>query len=153
MEPTPTPRESPKLDIADVPEEKTDPGRLVSIGEMRHSTFVTRIIIGGAAAFVGAGGFAGVVAAASLVRTEARAQAKQEVIEQMKVVVTIDAGMKGIEARMGAVEQQVPQLRAEVYEQRLENRDIYRAIMERKRSDRLEGPPPAAPPRIDGGPP
>jgi hypothetical protein len=143
---------SPEPDLPLEPEEKTDPGRLVSLGEMRHSTNITRLLVGGAAAFLGAGGFAGVVAAASLVRNEARAQAAVEVRAQMKAVATIDAGLDGLKARVVTIEQQVPQLRTEVYEQRLETRDLYRAIMERKRSDRLEGPPPPAPARIDGGP-
>lgn len=73
----------------------------------------------------------------------------------------VDAGMKTQEQRLTAVEQQVPQLRQEVFESRMETRDLYKAVMERKRSARLERPPPpidagipiiVVPPVIDGGP-
>jgi hypothetical protein len=121
---------------------------------MRHSIRITRWVFGVVGAIVTSGaGAGGIVAALSVVRTEARAQAQAEVTERMKTVATIDAGQEGLKVRVVTLEQQVPQLRAEVYEQRLENRDIYRAIMERKRSQRFEGPPPAPPSRFDGGPP
>lgn len=68
----------------------------------------------------------------------------------------IDAGaataVAPLKGRVEAVEQQVPQLRAEVvqlraevHEQRLETRDLYRAVMDGRRSVRLENPPVAAP--------
>jgi hypothetical protein len=61
-----------------------------------------------------------------------------------------DAGMKGLESRVVAVEQQVPQLREELHEARQDTHDLYRAIMEGKRSERLERPLPPLP--KDGGP-
>jgi hypothetical protein len=145
--------------VPGAPEEKTDPGRQVTVGEMRRSNNVTRVIIGAAAAFVGAGGFAGVVAAASLVRTEARAQAKEEVRDQMKVVATIDAGQKGLEVRVTTLEQQVPQLRAEVYDARVEQKEYARGLQEVILTNRpsprlskpLPPPPPAPPPPTDSG--
>jgi len=60
-----------------------------------------------------------------------------------------DAGVKAAEdvkkeheARIIALEQQVPQLRQEVFDSRLELRDIYKAVVDKKRSERLEHPPP-----------
>lgn len=60
-----------------------------------------------------------------------------------------DAGMKEHEARLTAVEQQVPQLREELHEARQDSHDLYRAVMEGKRSERLEKPLPPLP--KDGG--
>lgn len=60
-----------------------------------------------------------------------------------------DAGVKTLELRVGAVEQQVPQLRGEVQEARVELRELYKAVMTKKRSDKLESPPP--PLGRDGG--
>ena len=61
-----------------------------------------------------------------------------------------DAGVANMESRVRAVEQQVPQLREDVHEARGELRDLYKAVMEGKRSEKLERPLPPLP--KDGGP-
>jgi len=152
------PREA-KLDVPGVPEEKTDPGQAVTIGEMRHSTNVTRAIVAAVGLFLGGGGFAGIVAAASLVRSEARAQAREEVRDQLRAVAVIDAGLKGLEARVTSNEQQTGQLRTEVYDARVDQREYARALQEviltNRPSPRLQKPlpPPPAPLARDGGAP
>lgn len=63
-------------------------------------------------------------------------------------IAPLDAGEKGHEARISTLEQQVVQTRQDVHEARGELRDLYRAVMENKRSERLEHPVPP----MDGGP-
>lgn len=64
-----------------------------------------------------------------------------------RVAAQTDAGVKVHESRITALEQQVPQLRQEVFETRSELRELYKAVVEKKRSERLETPVPP----IDGG--
>lgn len=64
-----------------------------------------------------------------------------------------DAGVQaaeGHETRLKALEQQVPQLRDEVFQGRLDTQALYKAVTDHKRQERLEHPP--APPSKDGGP-
>jgi hypothetical protein len=126
------------------------------MADMKHSNLITRIIIGViASVLTGGGAFGGVVAAAALVRSEARAQAREEVREQLKTVDRIDAGMKGIDTRVATLEQQVPQLRAEVYDGRVEQKEYARGLQEviltnrpsAKLNKPLPPPPPVTPPR------
>lgn len=160
----PPPAVTPRPDIPREPGEKTDPGRPVSVSEMRRSNLVTRLLFGLLGAVLTSGaGFGGVLAATSLVRSEARAQAREEVREQMKVVDRVDAGLDGLKARVATLEQQVPQLRGEVYDGRIENgetrkdvRSLQDVILSNRPSPRLSRPlppPPAPPPPVlDGGP-
>lgn len=63
-----------------------------------------------------------------------------------------DAGAAAAEAhesRIKALEQQVPQLRDEVYQGRLDTQALYKAVTEHKRQERLEHVP--TPPSKDGG--
>lgn len=63
-----------------------------------------------------------------------------------------DAGAEAAaahESRLKALEQQVPQLRDEVYQGRLDTQALYKAVVEHKHQERLEHPP--APPSKDGG--
>lgn len=66
-----------------------------------------------------------------------------------------DAGVQaaaGHESRIKALEQQVPQLRDEVYQGRLDTQALYKAVMDGKRQERLEhAPPPPSPTTPDGG--
>jgi predicted nucleic acid-binding Zn-ribbon protein len=74
---------------------------------------------------------------------EAKAQAKEQT----------DAGVIPLQNRVSTVEQQVSQLRDEVYEGRKDTQALYKAVVDRKRQDRLEKPiPPPEPPKQDGGP-
>lgn len=68
-----------------------------------------------------------------------------------RVAAQTDAGIKAQESRIKALEQQVPQLREEVYQGRLDTQALYKAVMDGKRQDRLERPLP--PPPTDGGTP
>lgn len=64
-----------------------------------------------------------------------------------------DAGIeaaKGQDSRITALEQQVPQLRLEVFQGRLDTQALYKAVIDGKRQERLEQP--LAPPTSkDGG--
>jgi hypothetical protein len=65
-----------------------------------------------------------------------------------------DAGVeaaKGHESRITALEQQVPQLRNEVYQGRLDTQALYKAVMDGKRQERLEQPPAPPPSPKDAG--
>jgi hypothetical protein len=66
-----------------------------------------------------------------------------------RVRAETDAGVAAHESRIKALEQQVPQLRDEVYQGRLDTQALYKAVMDGKRQQRLEQPP--APPAKDGG--
>lgn len=66
-----------------------------------------------------------------------------------RVAAQTDAGIKGHESRIVALEQQVPQLREEVFQGRLDTQALYKAVMEGRRQERLEKP--LAPPAKDGG--
>lgn len=64
-----------------------------------------------------------------------------------------DAGVeaaKAHESRITAVEQQVPELRQEVFASRVELRELYKAVVDHKRSEDLERPPPELT-KKDGG--
>ncbi len=65
-----------------------------------------------------------------------------------RVAAQTDAGVKVHESRIQALEQQVPQLREEVYQGRLDTQALYKAVMDGKRSERLEKPLPSP---TDGG--
>jgi hypothetical protein len=69
-----------------------------------------------------------------------------------RVAAQTDAGVKVMQSRVTALEQQVPQLRQEVFQGRLDTQALYKAVMDGKRQERLEQPP--APPALakDGGP-
>ncbi len=54
-----------------------------------------------------------------------------------------------IDKRLSVVEQQIPQLREEVFEARKDMRELQNVILTRKRSERLDEPVP--PPSRDGG--
>lgn len=64
-----------------------------------------------------------------------------------RVKAETDAGVAVHESRITALEQQVPQLRQELHEARQDTHDLYKAVMEGKRSERLERPLPP----LDGG--
>lgn len=66
-----------------------------------------------------------------------------------RVQAGTDAGVKVHESRIIALEQQVPQLRQEVFDARSELRELYKAVVDKKRSAVLEQPVPQA---RDGGP-
>jgi cytochrome c-type biogenesis protein CcmH/NrfG len=103
-------------------------------GEMRRAFRINEIFTFLVASMTAVGAVFG---AYKLLLSEARAEA--------------DAGVAVHESRIKALEQQVPQLREEVYQGRLDTQALYKALMERKRQDRLEKPPPK--PTLDGGSP
>lgn len=67
-----------------------------------------------------------------------------------RVHAQTDAGIAVHESRIVALEQQVPQLRTEVYEGRQDTRALQEVIMTNQRSDRLSRPL-APPPKPDSG--
>lgn len=127
--------------------------------------FKTRLFVLITTGSIGGMTLGGVAYAFETLRDKARdagTEAAQNVTKDLA------ADVKGLEARQTVTEQQVPELRAEVsrlrdetYQQRVDTRDLYKAVMEGKRSQRLETPPPkpepvVLPPRIvvhpkDGG--
>lgn len=128
------PRASPKLNVApDIENEPTTgvhPATRDFVREVNKSGLWTVVY--------GVGGFAVACLIAGAFVTRAMAQQAH------------DAGVeaaKGHESRIVALEQQVPQLRQEVFDSRLELRDLYKAVIDKKRSERLEQPPP----NLDGG--
>lgn len=67
-------------------------------------------------------------------------------------VAPVVEGLKGHEARLQVLEQTSKQTQADVHEARGELRDLYKAVMDGKRSARLEAPvPPISPAAKDGG--
>lgn len=160
--PIPSPRpkqERPDVDDDLGPEEKTDP-KLAALREATLTTNLkTRVIALIFAGVLSGTTLGGVAYAYERLRGVAH-DAGVEAAEQRTGV--LDAGLKGIEARVTVVEQQIPELRQEVgrlresqYQSQLDARDLYKAVMEGKRSERLERPPPAPPPppvvKKDGG--
>lgn len=59
-----------------------------------------------------------------------------------------DAGVMPLKARVDAIEAEQARVRADVHEVQLDVRELYRALRDGRRSQRLETPP--AP--VDGGP-
>jgi hypothetical protein len=62
-------------------------------------------------------------------------------------VAPVVEGLKGHEARLQVLEQTSKDTQHDVHEARGELRDLYKAVMEGKRSERLEHPVPP----LDGG--
>lgn len=121
----------------DVDEPKTDP-------RIKRSNQFTRLI-----SLAVAGGFSvvtlGSVAYAYEKLREVSADAG---VEAAKLeLAPVVAELKGHEARLQVQEQTSKQTQADVHEARGELRDLYKAVMEGKRSERLEKPLPP----LDGG--
>jgi len=140
---------------------KTDPRAMVTFADLKTKQRVQRWVVALIATLLGGGGgLAGYFSGLALVRTEARAQAREEVRDQMKDVARIDAGHEGLKARVSTLEQQVPQLREEVYAGRVETSEMrkdIRALADELRSGRESArlstpvPTPKPPAQNDGG--
>lgn len=140
------------------PEVGTDPGRpsehRVHRGELERANLKTRLFV-----TITAGAFSAVgLGALAIVYEELRGVARAAGMEGAALqVAPFDAGLKGHEARLNILEQNAGLTRVDVHEARedvsatrLELRDLYKAVMEGKRSERLERPPPPIL-QIDGG--
>lgn len=134
LPPRPSPRPAAEIDDVDpdAPITGLHPASRDFVREVNHSgLFRVAWWIGGAAVLL----FGTGVLATRAVAQEAR-----------------DAGREaasGHETRIGALEQQVPQLRTELHDARGELRELYHAVTEGKRSPALEKPLPPLP--KDGG--
>lgn len=135
----PSPRPSPRPDIAPEleREEPTNP-------RIKRSNHFTRLVSLGVA-----GGFSVATLATVAVAYRAlAADAKDAGTAAAKVeLAPVVEAVKGHEARMQVLEQTSKQTQADVHEARGELRDLYKAVMEGKRSEKLERPVPP----LDGG--
>lgn len=125
----------------------TDPNALVTNADLKSANAFTRYLgIALAFLFSGGAGSCGVVSALSLVRTEARAQARE-------VTNELDAGAKAHEARIATLEQQRTQDRQEAHERFLKIEESSRRQETKLDAllDRFRIPNPAPAP-TDGGP-
>lgn len=171
MNDNPKPKESPQIQadrLADVGEDepRTDPRIMATLPpdvreEVRgyvhqraaetaaqttlSQVFRTRLFVLLTTGSIGGMTLGGVAYAFETLREKARDAGTEAAQATTK---DLAADIKGLEARQTVTEQQVPELRAEVarlrdaqYQAQLDSRDLYKAVMEGKRSERLETPP------------
>lgn len=115
-------------------EENTQPGLHAAL--KRHDAKLTWRAVFIAGGSLGAGTIVAVATALLFLDSRVSAEARRET--------------SGHETRIVALEQQVPQLRAEVYEGRLDTQALYKTVLDGRRQERLEHPP-APPPLPDAG--
>lgn len=143
MSETPRPSPSPRLAF-DRPDVEGEPATNPRI---KLSNFRTRIFV-----LIASGGFSAVSLAGvayAYDKLETKAADAGTTAAKVEVAPVVE-GLKGHEARLQVLEQTSKQTQADVHEARGELRDIYKAVMEGKRSERLERPLPPLP--KDGGP-
>lgn len=139
-DPLPPPRSTPAPYSQDVDHEPmTDPHIRI------RSKWFALIVSGGFSAV----SLSAVAYAYDKLETKAADAGTKAAVVQVAPVVE---GLKGHEARLQVLEQTSKQTQADVHEARGELRELYKAVMEGKRSARLESPvPPIAPVVRDGG--
>lgn len=131
-------------------EPRTDPGLSRVSQRMRLFT----VLVGGGFSLMSLGGVAVAYEklrdAAADAGSRAAEQRLGDVTETSRMVKVVDADLQQHKA---AEAQALLELKNDVHEQRVESRELYKALMEGKRSEKLEKPLPPLPPSPlkDGG--